>query len=72
MTLIDTPKARRVDKKQTSASLEPVKEIISGGEMVGYSRGLGSVFSCFRANECAFALMRVCSFISAKVRQNTT
>ncbi len=39
MTLFDTPKSRRFDKRQTIATLDPVKEIISGGEMVGYSRG---------------------------------
>ncbi len=33
------PEARRLDKTQTSASLEPLKEIMSGGGMVGYLEG---------------------------------
>jgi hypothetical protein len=34
------PKARRLDKIEMSASLKPIKEIMSGGGMVGYYRGL--------------------------------
>ena len=33
------PETRRLDKIQTSASLEPLKEIMSGGGMVGYLEG---------------------------------
>ena len=32
------PEARRVDNRQTSASLKSVKEIMSGSEMVGYCK----------------------------------
>jgi hypothetical protein len=34
------PEARRLDNTKTSASLEPLKEILSSGGMVGYCRGL--------------------------------
>ncbi len=31
-----TPEARRLDKIETSTSMEPLKEIINGGGMTGY------------------------------------